>query len=63
MNKMIGRKQMTFFCNVENRKVSHVDPKEVTNFMEWLEGVYGELIIARGKLHKFFGMTLNFRTP
>ena len=35
-NKMIGGKQITICWNVENLKVSHVDPKEVTKFMEWI---------------------------
>ena len=34
-NKTIKGKQMTVYWHVEYLKVSHVDPKEVTNFMEW----------------------------
>ena len=33
-NKSIGDKQMTVCCHVDDLKVSHVDPKKVTNFME-----------------------------
>ena len=43
--------------------MSHVDPKEVTNFMEWLEGIYRELRITRGKLHKYLRMLLDLRIP
>ena len=32
-NKIIGGKKMTFFCNVDDLKVSYVDPREVTHFM------------------------------
>ena len=46
-----------------NLKLSHVDPKEVTNFMEWLEGIYRELRITRGKLHKYLGMLLDLQIP
>ena len=53
---------MAVYCHVENLMVSHVDPKEVNKFMEWLEGIYGDLSIARGKLHKYLGMTLDCRT-
>ena len=49
---------MTFCWNVENLKVSHVDPKEVTNFMEWLEVIYGVLRITRGKVQKYLGVML-----
>ena len=31
---------MTFFWYVDNLKVSHVDHKDVTKFMEWLNGIY-----------------------
>ena len=51
---------MTIFWHVENMKVSHVDPKDVTKFMECLEGIYGDLSITRGKIHKYLGMTLYF---
>ena len=40
-NKMIGCKKMSVFWNVYDLKVSHVDPKEVTKFMEWVVGIYG----------------------
>ena len=35
-NKMIGGKKMILYWNVYDLKVSHVDPKEITNFMEWI---------------------------
>ena len=38
-------------------------PKEVTIFMEWLEGIYRGLIITRGEVHKYLIMTIYFRTP
>ena len=43
--------------------MSHVEPKEVTNFMEWLDGICRVLRIIRGKLHEYLGMTLDFLTP
>ena len=43
--------------------MSHVHPKEVTKFMEWIWGIYGELRITRGKVHKYLDMPLNFQTP
>ena len=43
--------------------MSHVYPNEFTNFMEWLEGIYEELRITRGKLNRYLGMKLGFQTP
>ena len=59
---MVGGKQMTVYWHVENLKVSHVDPKEVTNFMEWLERIKGDMSTTRGKVHKYLIMTLDFLT-
>ena len=47
---------------MDDLKVSYVDPKEVTIFIVWIEGTYGELSITRGKVHKYLGMMLDFRT-
>ena len=44
-------------------RVSHLDPKEVTNFMEWIEGIYRGLSITRGKVHEYLGMEIYFQTP
>ena len=38
--KKIQGKQIAVFWHVDDLEVSHVYPKEVTNFMEWLEGIY-----------------------
>ena len=53
---------MTVFWHVDDLKVLHEDPKEVTIFMDLIEGVYREMIITRGKVNKYLGMTLDFRT-
>ena len=50
-NKMVGGKQMRICWHVEDLKVSNVDPKEVTKFMELLEGIDRERNIKRGKVH------------
>ena len=62
-NEMIGGKKMIVCWYVDYLKVSHVDPKEVTTFMEWLEGVYRDMSITRVKVHKYLDMMLDFRTP
>ena len=62
-NKMIGGKKMEVFYYLDNLEVSHMKPKEVTNVMECIEGIYGDMRITRLKVHKKLGMTLYFRTP
>ena len=49
---MIGGKQLTVCWHVDDLKVSNVDPKEVDKFMNWLEGIYGEMMTTRGKVHE-----------
>ena len=40
-NRIIGGKQMAVCCHVDDLKVSHVNPKKVSNFTEWIEGSTG----------------------
>ena len=42
---------MIFCWYVDVLKVSYVDPKEVNNFMEWTERIYGDPGITRCKVH------------
>ena len=58
-----GGNKMTVYWHVNNLKVSRVDPKEVTKCMECIEGIYEELSITRGEVHKYLGMKLDFWTP
>ena len=62
-NKIIGCKQMTVFWYVDDLKVSYVEPKEVTNLMEWIEGIYSDLSITRVKVHEYLGVTPDFWNP
>jgi hypothetical protein len=60
-NKTINGKQMTICWHVDNLKVSHEDPGEVTAFGEWLSGTYGVTIAThRGKVHGYLGIILNY---
>ena len=36
-NKMIGGKQLTVCCHVDDLKISCVDANEVTKMIQWLE--------------------------
>ena len=54
--------------HVDDLKVSHVDPAIVTKMADWLKSTYerlfedgsGQMQIARGKIHEYLGMTLDF---
>ena len=52
--------QITVFCHVDDFKVSHKDPFEVTKFSTCLAGIYGEkMIVTRGPVHEYLGMNLD----
>ena len=63
-NLTINGNQMTICWHVDDLKVSHVDPQEVTKMISWLAKKYkttfGEVKAARGKVHDYLGMKLNF---
>ena len=52
---------VTVTWHVDDLKVSHVDPFQVTRFAEYLASIYGEkLTVNRGKVHDYLGMDLDF---
>ncbi len=60
-NKTVNGTQMTICWRVDDLKVSHVDPKKVTKFGEWLSKTYGVSIAThRGKVHDYLGMIFDF---
>jgi hypothetical protein len=60
-NKTINGNQMTVCWHVDDLKVSHVDPGEVTKFGQWLSTAYGIAVAEhRGKVHDYLGMILDF---
>ncbi len=48
-NKVVDGKQMTVCWHVDNLKVSHCDPAQVTIFGEWLSEKYGVAVTQPGK--------------
>ena len=49
-NVMINGKQMTVTWHVDNLKVSHVDPADITKFANYLAMIYGDkLTVHRGE--------------
>jgi hypothetical protein len=52
---------MTIIWHVDDLKVLHVDPFQITKFAAYLASIYGNgAVVHRGKVHDYFGMDLNF---
>jgi hypothetical protein len=65
-NKLVNGHQMTVSWHIDNLKISHIDPNEVTKFIEWIKEKYGsigEVKATRGKIHEYFGMKLDYSIP
>jgi hypothetical protein len=65
-NKIVNGSQMTVCWHVDDFKVSHKDPSQVSGFMTWIEKMYGaigKVKITRGKIHEYLGMTLDYSRP
>ena len=63
-NRMKNGKQHTIRFHVDDLLSSHMDPKVNDEFLEWLKEKYGNIKpvkATRGKVHKYLGMTLDFR--
>ncbi len=61
VNATINGKQMAITWHVNDLKVSHVDPFQITKFAAYLASIYGNgLVVYRGKVHDYLGMDLNF---
>ena len=69
-NKVIKGKQSTICFHVDDCKISHVSAKVNDITIEWLRRDYesiftdgsGEMKVARGKVHTYLGMKLDFTT-
>ena len=69
-NKVIKGKQSTICFHVDDCKISHVSAKVNNDTIDWLRRDYeslftdgsGEMKVARGKVHTYLGMTLDFTT-
>ena len=52
---------MTVTWHVDDLKVSHKDPFEITKFATYLSSIYGKkLSVKRGKVHDYLGMDLDY---
>ncbi len=62
-NKTANGTQMIVFWHVDNLKVSHIDPQEITKFGNWLSTTYGVSVAThQGKVHDYLGMIFDFST-
>ena len=67
-NKMIEGKQMMICFHVDDCKLSHRMPKVMDQMIRWLRQEYesifedglGQMMVSRGKVHKYLGMTLDY---
>ena len=54
---------MTVTWHVDDLKVSHKDPAEITKFANYSAVIYGKaLTVHRGKIHNYLGMDLDYTT-
>jgi hypothetical protein len=69
-NKVIKGKQCTICFHVDDCKISHVISKVIDDMIPWVHKEYesiltdgsGKMKVARGKVHKYLGMMLDFVT-
>jgi hypothetical protein len=62
-NKMIDGKQCTTLWHVDDLKISHVKDEVIEDVISTLSERYGKeapLVVTRGKVHDYLGMTLDF---
>ncbi len=62
-NKWTRGGQLTVTWHVDDLKISHKNPSCVTETIQWLESLYGNLREQRGKVHDYLGITLDYNTP
>jgi Reverse transcriptase (RNA-dependent DNA polymerase) len=63
VNKTINGKQCTIIWHVDDLKLSHVEQQVVKDIAEKLNTKYGEkapLLVHRGKIHDYLGMTIDY---
>ena len=60
-NGMKNGKQLTVTFHVDDLKLSHMYPFEITLFACYLSSIYGnKLVVHRGKVHDYLGINFDF---
>ena len=57
-NNIINGKQCTVVWYVDDNKISHEEPKVVTEVIDLMKKHFGDLTITRGNKHRFLGMNI-----
>jgi hypothetical protein len=63
VNKLINGKQCTIIWHVDDLKLSHVDQNVLEGVVKKLNAKYGQedpLVVHRGKVHEYLGMTIDY---
>ena len=60
MNKITDGYQITMIWYVNDLKVSHKNPFESIMLALYLSKIYEKVIVKRGKIHNFLGMTVDY---
>ena len=63
---MVNGKQITVLWHVDDLKILHVDTAEVTDLIKTINEEFGKeapIMVSRGKVHDYLGMTLDFSVP
>ena len=61
-NKMVGGKQITVVCHLDDLKVSHADSRVVDQMVDWLRSIYGKMNVTRGPKHEYLGIDVDYST-
>jgi hypothetical protein len=60
-NATIAGYQMTITWHIDDLKILHIDPFQITKFCQYLASIYGNnLVVHCSKIHKYLGMDLNY---
>ena len=60
-NKIVNGKQFTICWYVDDLKLSHTDPSEVSKMLDILEGHFGKMNITRGPSHTYLGIDFTIK--
>jgi len=60
-NKIVNGSQFTICWYVDDLKLSHASPEEVTKMVSKLEEYFGEMNVSRGKNHTYLGIDFEIR--
>ena len=65
-SKMVDGYQLSVIIHVDDLKMSHKDPRVVSDFINLIDTEYGKeasLIVKRVKVHIYLGFTINYTLP